>query len=43
MIIRGIFIRKLKNGDKPLINMVKTCAIVHGEETFVNIVKNVQK
>jgi len=36
------FIRKLKKGDKPLISIVKTCAVVHGQEMFVNIVKNVQ-
>ena len=36
------FIRKLKKGDKPLISIVKICAVVHGQETFVDIVKNVQ-
>lgn len=35
------FIRKLKESDKPLINMVRNCAVVHGQETFVRIVKNV--
>jgi len=35
------FIRKLKESNKPLINMVKNCVVVHGQETFVRIVKDV--
>lgn len=36
------FIRKLKKADKPMISIVKSCAVVHGQEIFVDMVKNVQ-
>ena len=36
------FEEKLKEKDKPLLEMVKSCAVVHGQELFVEVVKNVQ-
>lgn len=41
-IIKKDFIRKLKEGDKPLIDIVRTCAVVYGQSAFVEVVKNVQ-
>lgn len=36
------FEKKLKEKDKPLAEMAKNCAVVHGQELFVNVLKNVQ-
>ena len=36
------FEKKLKEGDKPLVEMVKSCVVVHGHELFVEVLKNVQ-
>ncbi|MBI5002429.1 nucleotidyltransferase domain-containing protein [Candidatus Woesearchaeota archaeon] len=36
------FEKKLIEKDKPLIEMVKSCVVVHGHELFVEVVKNVQ-
>ncbi|MCH8003648.1 MAG: hypothetical protein IH934_03365 [Nanoarchaeota archaeon] len=36
------FEEKLREKDKPLIDMVKNCVVVHGENLFVEVVKNVQ-
>ncbi len=36
------FEQKLIEKDKPLIEIVKSCVIVHGYELFVEVVKNVQ-
>lgn len=36
------FEKKLKGKDKPLVDMVKNCAVVHGENLFVEVLKNVQ-
>jgi len=33
--------RKLKERDKPLVEMVKSCVIVHGHGLFVRVMKNV--
>ena len=33
---------KLKQKDNPLIEMVKSCVVVHGQEIFVEVLKNVQ-
>ena len=35
------FERKLKERDKPLVEMVKSCVIVHGHGLFVKVMKNV--
>lgn len=34
--------KKLKEKDAPLVNMVRTCVVVHGQELFVGVLKNVQ-
>jgi len=34
--------KKLIEKDKPLMEMVKSCIVVHGHELFVEVVKNVQ-
>lgn len=36
------FERKLKEKDKPLVEIVKSCIVVHGQELFVEVLKNVQ-
>ena len=36
------FEKKLKEKDKPLLEMVKTCIVIHGQELFVEVLKNVQ-
>ncbi|MBI2541885.1 hypothetical protein HYV80_04200 [Candidatus Woesearchaeota archaeon] len=36
------FEKKLMEKDKPLIDIVKSCVVVHGHELFVRILKNVQ-
>ena len=36
------FEKKLEEKDKPLVEMVKSCAIVQGQEVFVRVLKNVQ-
>lgn len=36
------FEKKLIEKDKPLIEIVKSCVVVHGYELFVEVVKNVQ-
>ena len=36
------FEEKLREKDKPLIDMVKNCVVVHGEDLFVEVLKNVQ-
>ena len=36
------FEEKLKERDKPLLEMVKHCLIVHGQALFVEVVKNAQ-
>ena len=36
------FEKKLKERDKPLLEMVKSCVVVHGQELFIEVVKNVQ-
>ncbi len=36
------FEEKLRKKDKPLIDMVKNCAVVHGEDLFVEVLKDVQ-
>ena len=36
------FEKKLKEKDKPLLEMVKSCAVVHGQELFVEVLKNAQ-
>jgi len=36
------FEEKLREKDKPLIDMVKNCIVVHGEELFVEVLKNAQ-
>ena len=36
------FEEKLKEGDKPLLEMAKTCVVVHGQELFVEILNNAQ-
>ncbi|MBT3464238.1 hypothetical protein HN827_03480 [archaeon] len=33
---------KLKNKDKPIIEIVSSCAVIHGVELFVKVIKNVQ-
>ena len=33
---------KLREKDKPLLEMVKECTVVHGQELFVEVLKNVQ-
>ena len=38
----GEFEKELKEKDKPLVDMVKTCIVVHGQELFVKVLKNVQ-
>ena len=37
------FERKLREKDKPLVEMVKNCVVVHGVELFVKVLKNAQK
>jgi len=37
------FERKLREKDKPLVEMVKNCVVVHGVELFVGVLKNAQK
>jgi predicted nucleotidyltransferase len=39
---KGGFEKKLKEKDKPLVEMVKSCIIVHNPELFVEVLKNVQ-
>ncbi len=34
--------KKLKEKDAPLVDMVRTCVVVHGEELFVRVLKRVQ-
>lgn len=36
------FEKKLKEKDKPLVEIVKSCAVVHGQELFVEALKNAQ-
>ncbi len=36
------FEQKLREKDKPLLNMVKNCIVVHGQELFVEALQNVQ-
>ena len=36
------FEKKLKEKDKPLVEMVKSCVVIHGQELFVEVLKNVQ-
>lgn len=36
------FEEKLREKDKPLIDIVKNCAVVHGEDLFVEVLKDVQ-
>ena len=36
------FEKKLREKDAPLIDMVRTCMVVHGQELFVGVLKNVQ-
>ncbi len=36
------FEKKLKEKDKPLLEIVKSCIVVHGHELFVKVLKNVQ-
>ncbi|MBI2176687.1 hypothetical protein HYU40_05080 [Candidatus Woesearchaeota archaeon] len=38
----GEFEKKLREKDKPLVDMVRTCVVVHGQELFVGMLKNVQ-
>ena len=38
----GEFEKKLLEKDKPLVDMVRTCVVVHGQELFVGVLKNVQ-
>jgi hypothetical protein len=33
---------KLKEKDAPLVDMVRTCVVVHGQELFVGVLKDVQ-
>ena len=37
------FERKLREKDKPLVEMVKNCVVVHGVELFVGVLQNAQK
>ncbi len=34
--------KKLREKDKPMVEIVKNCIIVHGSEVFVEVLKNVQ-
>lgn len=36
------FEKKLREKDKPLVDMVRTCVVVYGQELFVDVLKNVQ-
>jgi len=36
-------IQKLKEGDKPLIDLVRTCVVAFGQDAFVRIVKDAQQ
>jgi len=36
------FEKKLKEKNQPLLEMVKSCVVVHGQEVFVEVLKNVQ-
>lgn len=36
------FKKKLMEKDKPLLDIVKSCVVVHGHELFVEVLKNVQ-
>jgi len=36
------FEKKLKEKDKPLLDIVKSCIVVHGQELFVDVLKNAQ-
>ena len=36
------FEKKLKEKDKPLVEVVKTCVVAHGQSLFVGVLKNVQ-
>lgn len=36
------FEKKLMEKDKPLLEIVKSCVVVHGHELFVEVLKNVQ-
>ncbi len=37
------FEKKLREKDRPLVEMVKNCVVVHGVELFVGVLKNAQK
>ena len=37
------FEKKLREKDRPLVEMVKNCVVVHGVELFVRVLKNTQK
>lgn len=37
------FEEKLKEKDRPLLEMVKSCAVAHGQELFVEVLKNAQR
>lgn len=37
------FERKLRERDRPLVEMIKNCEVVHGVELFVRVLKNAQK
>ena len=39
---RDGFEKKLKEKDKPLIEMIRSCIVVHSPELFVEVLKNVQ-
>ncbi len=36
------FEKKLREKDAPLVDMVRSCIVVHGQELFVRVLKNVQ-
>ncbi len=36
------FEKKLREKNKPLVDMVRSCLVVHGQELFVRVLKNVQ-
>jgi len=37
------FERKLKEKDKPLLDIVRSCIVIHGQDLFVKVLKNAQK
>ncbi|MEK6876600.1 MAG: hypothetical protein AABX63_04260, partial [Nanoarchaeota archaeon] len=41
-LVKKDFEEKLREKDKPLIDMVKNCVVVHGEDLFVEVLKNAQ-